>query len=442
METAELKPNIEVKNLNLVYNQGKSNEIRALQNINLTIYPREYVIIFGPSGCGKSTLLYTIAGFQKPTEGEVVVDGQDVNKFNRREKVDYHRRKIGMVFQSFFLISTLKIFDNICLPKVFVGASDRERQDSVEGLLERFGIREQAGKFPAELSGGQKQRVAIARALVNNPDIIIADEPVGNLDSKSAFNVMSILSELNEKDKKTIILVTHDPTHLSYGSKVIHMQDGRVVKTEEVVERKRIVLKGEEEILVKRETVDPEIQMLMRSFRGFTPSQLGMLLIPFKAQEFMSHILFDVPEDQMRVAREKLQEVISGRSKIEDFEKLLDEDEQKGGLNWDKRVVRRMIGRIRDIISISEKINLAKLDESAKIVSDYLVDFLKPHLLPEQRIKLTELVKMRLENNLSIVEFRKGLDRPTRDRGMGLDKRTARKIAQELEVLLLARFST
>ena len=299
MPIESIKPSIEVRGLNMVYNQGKLNESKALTDINLKIYPQEYVIIYGPSGCGKSTLLYALAGFQKPTSGEVIFDGQDINQFNKKEKVEFHRRKIGMVFQSFFLISTLKILDNICLPKVFIGEGSGEREKRGKELLERFGIKEQVDKFPAELSGGQRQRVAITRALINNPDILIADEPVGNLDSKASFNVMSILRELNEKDKKTIILVTHDPNHLSFGNKVVHMSDGEIVKVEEVVERKEAVLKGEEEILVKKEMIAPEIQMLMRSFQGFSPTQVGMLLIPFKAQEFLSHIFFNVPEEQI-----------------------------------------------------------------------------------------------------------------------------------------------
>jgi putative ABC transport system ATP-binding protein len=412
-----------------------------LEDISLKIFPREYVIIFGPSGCGKSTLLYALAGFQKPTSGEIIVEGQDINQFGKKDRVEFHRRKIGMVFQSFFLISTLKILDNICLPKIFTGEGPREREKRGNELLERFGIREQADKFPAELSGGQRQRVAITRALMNNPDVLIADEPVGNLDSKSAFNVMSILRELNEKDKKTIILVTHDPSHLSFGSKVVYMSDGKIVKVEEVVERKAAILKGEDEVLVKKEMVVPEIQNLMRSFRNFSPTQLGMLLIPFKAQEFLSHIFFNVPEEQINIARSKLQEVISGRATLEDFEKLLDADEKKGGLNWDKRIVRKVVGRVKDITEISKKIDAEKIEDSSLVISKYLIDFFKLHFTDEQAADLARIARLRIENKLSIVELRKSLDRPVSERGMGLDKRTATKIAREIEILMLARFA-
>jgi len=441
MAEESIKTTIEVKGLNMVYNQGKPNESKALEDINLKIYPQEYVIIFGPSGCGKSTLLYALAGFQKPTGGEIIVEGQDINKFNKKEKVEFHRRKIGMVFQSFFLISTLKILDNVCLPKVFIGDGLDEREKRGKELLERFGIVEQADKFPVELSGGQRQRVAIARALLNNPDIIIADEPVGNLDSKASFNVMSILRELNEKDKKTIILVTHDPNHLSFGNKVVHMSDGRISKIEEVVERKEAVLKGEDEVLVKKETVAPEIQMLMRSFRNFSPSQLGMLLIPFKAQEYLSHILFNVPEEQMDIARRKLQEVISGRVSIEDFEKLLQGEEKDGGLNWDKRIVKKIVGRMKDIMEISKKMETEKTEETALMIAKYVIDFFKLHFTDERRQKFVQLIRLRMDNQLSIVELCKSLDRPVSERGMGLDKRTANKLAREVEIIMLAKFA-
>lgn len=434
-------PSIEVKGLNMVYNQGKPNESKSLTDINLKIYPREYVIIFGPSGCGKSTLLYALAGFQKPTSGEVIVDGQDINQFDKKEKVEFHRRKIGMVFQSFFLIPTLKIMDNICLPKLFIGEGASEREKRGKEVLQRFGIIEHAEKFPAELSGGQKQRVAIARALMNNPDIIIADEPVGNLDSKASFNVMSILRELNETDRKTIILVTHDPAHLSFGNKIVYMSDGKIVKTEEVVERKRAVLEGEEETTIKKEMLSPEIQMLMRSFQNFSPSQLGMLLFPFKAQEFLSHILFSVPEEQIDVARNKLQEVISGHVTVEQFEKLLDQEERKGGLNWDKRIVNKIVRRLKEILEIAKKMDNAKPEDTALIIARYVVNILKLQFTEDQVVRLSQLARLRIENKLSIIDLKKHLDRPVSERGMGLDKRTANKIAREVEILMLAKFA-
>src|SRR3990172_3399673 len=195
------EPIIDIRNLQVIYNKGKSNEVRSLEDINVKIFPQEYVTIYGPSGCGKSTLLYTISGLQSATFGEVFVEGKDIAKISKKEMVELHQTGIGMIFQAFYLISSIKILDNVCLPKIFRGEDMVVRRQEGMKLLRRFGIAEQSAKFPNELSGGQKQRVAIARSLINNPQKILGDEPVGNLDSESAINVLQILKELNEIDK-------------------------------------------------------------------------------------------------------------------------------------------------------------------------------------------------------------------------------------------------
>jgi len=223
---------IRVQNLSVIYNQGKQNEVRSLQEADFTIYPGEYVIFFGPSGCGKSTLLYSVASLQSPTIGDVSVGEKSISMMTKKEKYAYRRMGVGMVFQAFYLISSMNVLDNVCLPRVFLNEDKRVRREAGRQLLRRFGIEGQADKYPGQLSGGQKQRVAIARALVNNPEFILADEPVGNLDSESAQTVLGILKELNERDKKTIILVTHDPNHLAYGDRIFHMKDGRVLREE------------------------------------------------------------------------------------------------------------------------------------------------------------------------------------------------------------------
>lgn len=248
-------PLIKIEKLNIIFNQGKPNEARVFDNIDLEIYPHEYLILFGPSGCGKSTLLSVISGLLPPTGGKVEVEGKDITTFTEREKLEYHRRRIGMIFQSFYLVPTLSIVDNVCLPRAFVGDDSPARQRDGMNLLKRFGLEAHAEKFPNDVSGGQRQRVAIARALVNGPSIIVADEPVANLDSKAAYNVFRILEELNEVDKKLIILVTHDPSHLAYGNRVIHMQDGKVTKIVEVLERRSPTMKTGRVYLEEQERI-------------------------------------------------------------------------------------------------------------------------------------------------------------------------------------------
>lgn len=228
MET-EREIAIKTENVSVIYDQGKPNETRALTDVNVTIYTEDYIVIFGPSGCGKSTMLYTISGIEKPTKGRILVTGKDITQFTPDESAKFHRSQIGMVFQAYNLIPTLTVLDNVALPQIFRGVSREKRRLRARVLLQRFGILPQAEKLPTELSGGQQQRVGIARALINEQPIIFADEPVGNLDSKSAKIVLDILYDLNVKDKKTIILVTHDPSLLTFATHVIYMKDGTVV---------------------------------------------------------------------------------------------------------------------------------------------------------------------------------------------------------------------
>ena len=182
-----MEPIVKFKNLSVVYNLGKSNETWALKDITGEIYPEEYIIFFGPSGCGKSTLLYTIAGLEFPTRGEVIVGNKNLKDLCQKELINFHRSTIGMIFQAYNVLPSLSVRDNVVLPQMFLGTNDRKaRRVIADELLTKLGILEQADKIPTEMSGGQQQRIGIARALINDQPIILADEPVGNLDSKSA----------------------------------------------------------------------------------------------------------------------------------------------------------------------------------------------------------------------------------------------------------------
>src|SRR3972149_7743287 len=177
-----MEPIISIEKLAVIYNLGKSSETRALSEISFEIYPGEYIVFFGPSGSGKSTLLYSIAGLEYPTYGKILVQNQDLTKMTEKQIGEYHQNAVGMIFQSYHLIPSLSVFDNILLPRMFAGRSVGTWKQDALVSLKRFGIAEQAKKDPTTLSGGQQQRVAIARALINNPQILLADEPVGNLD--------------------------------------------------------------------------------------------------------------------------------------------------------------------------------------------------------------------------------------------------------------------
>src|SRR3989338_6774287 len=213
-------PLIKIDKVSVVYDKGRPSEMVALKGISLEIYPEEYIIFFGPSGCGKSTLLYTIAGLEVPDSGRIIVDGRDLAGLSKSDFVAYHRSRMGMVFQAFYLISSLSVLDNVILPQMFLQERAVKRKERGTKVLERFEIANLANRLPTELSGGQQQRVAICLAVINDPPILFADEPVGNLDSRSAEKVMDLLYELNTRDKKTVILVTHDSRYLHYAHRV------------------------------------------------------------------------------------------------------------------------------------------------------------------------------------------------------------------------------
>jgi len=441
-------PNVIIKDLNVTYNKGKSNEVRSLEEVDLEILPQEYVIIFGPSGCGKSTLLYSIAGLQKPTSGTVTIDGEDISTYGKKKIAWFHRRKIGMIFQSFHLIGSLNVLDNVCLPKTFDGSAISERKSKARELLERFTITNQSDKFPAELSGGQQQRVSIARSLINDPDIILADEPVGNLDSKSSHTVMTILKELNEIDKKTIILVTHDPAHLQYGDKIVHMVDGKITKID-IMKKKQSVAESFifkdgkiREDLVSAEYIPLDLRHLMRSFRGLSGNQISSLLVPFKAQQLFSHLFFSMTNDQIEKALKKVEDFLYLRTDFQDFTFNLDEDEEKGGAGWDKRTAENFSKQVKELVDRATEISFTEKEKSATLLADYFNTKLKLKLEKEDRHKLAGIVLDRLENRIGQAEFGALADISSEKGGLSLDSRTANKLSREMEILLLLRYSS
>lgn len=432
-------PSIIVDQLRVIYNQGKSNEVRSLDGVSVKVYPQEYVIIFGPSGCGKSTLLYGMSGLQAPTYGEVQVNGKDISKMTKREKVDFHQSSIGMVFQAFYLIPTLTIWDNVCLPKVFRGEELKQRKEDAMKLLRRFGIAEQADKFPNQLSGGQKQRVAIARALVNNPQIIFADEPVGNLDSESAENVLEILKELNSVDKKTVIMVTHNAEHLHYADRVIYMKDGKVV-TEEVIREKRPNEAIKEEIATTPESISNELRILSRTFKNLSLQQVGVLLIPFKAKQLLNHLLSDLLEEQISSAEELLKELLFKNIDLDTFGKKLDQDLDEGGAGWNKKRAYSFAGRIQDILTQAENVRRASDAEIIGFV-EYLSKLFDLKLDEEQTEKLRSYIKLRIQNRIDRFGFQQRLDTSKALGGIGLYKGTAEKVVKEVEMIMLLKYS-
>ena len=219
---------VSIRNLSKVYSQGEI-QVTALDRISLEIGAGEFLTLMGPSGSGKSTLLHIIAGIDRPTEGECRVQGVDVARLNESQLADWRNQSVGFVFQSFNLIPVLTAFENVELPLLLTRLNAKQRRKQVEVALGLVGLMDRQHHLPKQLSGGQEQRVAIARALVSDPSLVVADEPTGNLDSKSAQDVLGILQTLSRDMGKTVIMVTHDPKAAAFGSRSIHLEKGRLV---------------------------------------------------------------------------------------------------------------------------------------------------------------------------------------------------------------------
>ncbi len=209
-----------------VYRTGKV-DVPALQGINIEILPGEFVSIMGPSGCGKSTLLHVIGGLSRASRGRVLLDGNDLTEMGDPERTLLRRHKVGFVFQRFNLLPTLDAYHNIALAQHIHGDGfDPHRFEAVTTLL---GLGERLHHKPSELSGGEQQRVALARAIISEPKIVLADEPTGNLDTKTSDTVLALLRQLNKDLGQTIVMITHNPDAATYGNRVLHMRDGMVV---------------------------------------------------------------------------------------------------------------------------------------------------------------------------------------------------------------------
>ena len=448
---AQANPIIKVKDLNVKYFLGRPNEISALKNITLEIYPGEFIIFFGPSGCGKSTLLYSIAGLETNITGDIYIGGKNIAKLNHRELEEFHQKRMGMIFQAYYLIDSLNVLENIILPQMAMGGEKKERERKALELLNHFGVKAQADKFPNELSGGQQQRVAISRALVNDPEILLADEPIGNLDSKAAQDVMSLLGDLNEKNKKTIILVTHNPAFLNIAHRVFYINDGAIVDMKVNEERGRFAarLEGKE----AGPPVSKELEMLARTFSGISGAA-GSLLIPFKAKQIVSEALLEMSGEEVGAIEKKVENLlIAGmRSIANSLFKYLDEEIEKGGLGMDQRAARRVSDQVKDImkeISILEKIDGeiysgkrgSWQDSEIEQVRNYLLNSFDIGITDSAPLKVMDsAIKSRIISKIDKQGFFEKIDSPLKAGGAGIDKRVTKKIARRLELLILGKY--
>ena len=224
---------LELKHITKWYNAGNARSF-VLRDVNLQISEGEFISIMGPSGSGKSTLLHVIGLLDQPDEGEYIFADQNVFKLKEKQRSELYKQYIGFVFQAYHLIDELTVYENIETPLLYKNIKSTERKAIVADILDRFGIVGKKDLFPSQLSGGQQQLVGIARAIAINPKVILADEPTGNLNSKQGEEIMNLFKKLNQEDGVTIIQVTHSEKNAQYGSKIVHLLDGRIEKIESI----------------------------------------------------------------------------------------------------------------------------------------------------------------------------------------------------------------
>ncbi len=426
---------IHADNVDVTYNAGMSNEFKALQGVTCDIAAREYIIFFGPSGCGKSTLLYAIFGVLEPTAGEIFVKGDSIYMYSPMDLVMYQRKTMGIMYQSFNLIPSLTVLDNVQLPLIFAGLPPSVRERRAMELLERFGIAHVAHKRPSLLSGGQQQRVSVARSLVNDPEILIADEPVGNLDAVSAEAVMNTLDEINLRDKKTVLLVTHDAKYLPYAHRVFYLDYGRI---------DRIVVNPEKAQIKKvrpGETIVTEIEQLARIYPYDTPEQL-------RVKSIVNYLTQNLSFDQI-VRLEKLtQHVIEGTLAEDHFRSLLAADYDQGGCGIKPKQADEMTRRMYQILTQSNDVvrfrRVHRGENTVDLARLDLIKHIQTYIMGEYKVEadsrlleaLTKMVTNRVYGYISRETFHRQLRLPLDAGGGGFDVYMAADLSRYLEKLI------
>lgn len=435
-----MEPLIKIEGVSVVYDKGKASETHALSDINAEIYPQEYIIFFGPSGCGKSTLLYVIAAMQKATTGRVTINGMEISSMKDRQVTEYRRTTMGMVFQQYNLIPSLNVVDNVAIPQTFRNVSRTDRVPKAQALLDRFGIGAFSRRLPTELSGGQQQRVSIARSLINGTPLILADEPTGNLDSKSTQNVLDILQELNEKDKKTIILVTHDPNQLQYAHRVFHMKDGKIIRQTVNTHRPQQMDSATREKLTRSLSgLSSAIIDILSVYPELTESRL-------KAKAIVNYLMSELDTQQIDRLERLVEDRILGKISKDDFHAALDDPIEKGGAGLNYQSSKKLWESIESLLTETDIIQ-KRLDEmqKEKASTDAIVDEVYAQLLEvltsklsdEQAQRFKDLIKKRISGELDKTGFLGGLDLTFSHGGVGLRREIAEDITRRVEILLI-----
>ena len=402
-----------------------------MKDINIEIPRGGYAAFFGPSGCGKTTLTYLIGGIETENtdSGNILINGRDLRGLAKKELAVYRQIGVGIIFQQFNLLPSLTVLDNVALPMAFLGIDVERRKKEALKLLDRFGMTKYSARFPSDLSGGQQQRVSIARALSNNPPLIIADEPLGNLDSENANKALEFLKELNEKDGRTIIMVTHESWSLRDARLIFYLKDGEIIKTEEPKD-KIDVKKSLSEHFYKQLYPESPAENLMAQSLSY------MLARGLSAQEIKRFELF-------------LAERLKGNISTEHFIDFLDQPFKDGGLGlWKQRAVKIAETveelaynrkKIEDIYDELDRNPEVPLYEEITKMRDWLLSSYTGTLSDTERLRFDEAVEDRIRNVISSEHFSRVLELPRKDFGVGLSTSAVRGISERLESVLTGK---
>lgn len=428
------KPLIICRNLDIIYNKGKSNEFRALQNASTDIYEGEYIILFGASGSGKSTLMYAIQGSLPPGGGTMLIGGEDIYALPVEDRVYFQRFVMGIIFQSFNLIGSLSVLDNVALPMIFANVDKMTRNRRAQALLDRFGVGHVSHKIPAMLSGGQQQRVSVSRSMVNDPKILLADEPTGNLDSVSTMQVMDKIDEINTFDKRTIIMVSHNAAHLSYAHRVYYLKDGRIVR--EVVNPQRKQIKPVKE----GETIVTELEQLARLFPYDSIDTLRVKsLVNLLTQKYTF--------DQLVRIEQMLSLFIEGKVDKQQLIRALVKKYEQGGVDMTEIEARKMVHTAAKVIVQAGDVRRFRKQQDttgAFFGQHKLAERLRDHILNQYHLKLSakqdtnlvELIADRVVGVSGADTFNVQLTKSVTNGGLGLSEKEADDLTRYFEKII------
>jgi len=429
-----MEPIIRLKNISLWYEKDKPIEVQALKNITIDIKRGDYVAFFGPSGCGKTTMLYAISGIDRFQEGVLEINNKDISLLSNQELAIFRQTGIGIVFQQFNLVPSLTVLKNVALPMLFVGISSSKADIEARKLLERLDLIEYANRYPFELSGGQQQRVGIARALANDPPIIIADEPLGNLDSVNAKKVLEFLRELNEKDGRTIIMVTHEAWSLRDVKTIYHMKDGNVVEVEHVT---RETIAG---------SISDRLNKQLASMGTEVANKNDIKVENVSAHLLANFLLRGYSQDEISRFESFVNERFSDKISKKEFHILANKPFKEGGVGLWKKKADRVTEYLEDVLSKKNEIDTicASIEKNPEVsifdevrdIRKWLLDGYTGKLDATEIMALDQVISDRIRNYIDREQVVELLDLSNNKFGVGLSFRAAQILAEKLELIL------